>query len=504
MSLEPWTDLTSTPLPQGLEFCRSVVSADGYVYVMGGRFGSFGTGYTLVNTVYSAKINAGGTLGAWTNLTLTPLPQAIYAFSSVISADGYIYVMGGLTSSGLLNTVYSAKIIAGGTLSAWTNLTLTPLPQAIYAFSSVISADGYIYVMGGGSSSGFLNTVYSAQIIAGGTLSAWTNLTLTPLPVNLYRDTAVVSADGYIYVMGGDSNSNLVNTVYSAQIIAGGTLSAWTNLTLTPLPQSCTDLEAVVSTDGYIYVMGGLKSIVLNTVYSAKINAGGTLNSWTDLTSTPLPQALSGLTAIVSADGYIYVMGGRNNGTTVVATVYSAKIFNPTPTPTPTSNICFPAGTPIKTDQGIFQIETLDKEKHTINNQPILHITKTITLDSYLICFERNSIGRNIPNKKTIMSKDHKINFQNQMVPAYRFLDFSQDVKKVKYSGEVLYNVLLSKHSLMNVNGLVCETLHPENIIAKLYSDNITEGKRNDIIILMNDALKQRDLVKYKSALDSI
>jgi hypothetical protein len=172
--------------------------------------------------------------------------------------------------------------------------------------------------------------------------------------------------------------------------------------------------------------------------------------------------------------------------------------------PTPTSNICFPVGTPVQTDQGIFSIEKLDKEKHTIHGEPILQITKTVTLDSYLISFEKNSIGRNIPNKKTIMSKDHKIHFEGQLVPAYRFLNFSREVKKVKYSGEVLYNVLLSKYSLMNVNGLICETLHPENIIAKLYIRDFTKEERNDIIILMNDALKQGDLIKYKSSLARI
>ncbi len=102
------------------------------------------------------------------------------------------------------------------------------------------------------------------------------------------------------------------------------------------------------------------------------------------------------------------------------------------------------------------------------------------------------------------MSKDHNIEFQGQMVPAYKMLDYSKDIKKVKYSGEVLYNVLLAEHSLMNVNGILCETLHPENIIAKLYNGAFTEEERNNIIFLMNDALEKKDLVKYKTALNRI
>ena len=137
-----------------------------------------------------------------------------------------------------------------------------------------------------------------------------------------------------------------------------------------------------------------------------------------------------------------------------------------------TSDICFPAGTPIKTDQGSVNIESLDTTIHTINCQPILFITQTVTLDKYLIGFRKNSIGRNIPSQATIMSKDHKIEYDGQMVPAYRFLNVSSEVKKVKYNGEILYNVLLADYGRMEVNNMVCETLHPENIIAKIQSLN--------------------------------
>ena len=107
--------------------------------------------------------------------------------------------------------------------------------------------------------------------------------------------------------------------------------------------------------------------------------------------------------------------------------------------------------------------------KHTISQQPILHVTQTVTLDKYLIAFEPNSIGLNYPTQRTIMTKDHLIEYKGQFAPAYRFLNHSKHIKKVAYSGEILYNVLLPTHSTMRVNNLLCETLHPENAIAKLY-----------------------------------
>jgi hypothetical protein len=143
-----------------------------------------------------------------------------------------------------------------------------------------------------------------------------------------------------------------------------------------------------------------------------------------------------------------------------------------TPTP-PISNICFPAGTPIQTDQGIIPIEHLQPGVHTLQHQPIQHITQTRTLDKYLIAFAPHVLGKNVPRQRTIMSKDHKLLYNNQMVPAERFLDVSVGVTKVAYHGETLYNVLLHKYQLMNVNGLSCETLHPENAIARLYKQQL-------------------------------
>lgn len=168
------------------------------------------------------------------------------------------------------------------------------------------------------------------------------------------------------------------------------------------------------------------------------------------------------------------------------------------------SNICFPAGTPINTDQGIIAIEKIDSHKHTLNHQPIQHITQTTTLDPYLICFEKDAVRRNIPNKRTIMTKDHLVAFEGQLVPAYRFLKYSKQVKKVDYHGEMLYNVLLAEHSLMTVNNLECETLHPDNSIAKLYNAGFTAEETNTLIIEMNEALRQKNFAQYKNAVNRI
>jgi hypothetical protein len=180
------------------------------------------------------------------------------------------------------------------------------------------------------------------------------------------------------------------------------------------------------------------------------------------------------------------------------AVAFSIELPLPPPTP-PISNICFPAGTPIKTDQGIFPIEKLKPSRHTINQRAIKHITKTVTQDTHLICFEKNALGPNIPSEKTIMTKDHKVLYEGlSYIPAYQFLTRSNKVKKVPYNGEILYNVLMKNYGTMQVNNLICETLHPDNVIAKLYN-NYNEAERPDLVYQLNASLLERDNVKYKA-----
>jgi hypothetical protein len=93
------------------------------------------------------------------------------------------------------------------------------------------------------------------------------------------------------------------------------------------------------------------------------------------------------------------------------------------------------------------------------------------------------------------MSKDHHIEFQGKLVPAERLLDYSSAIKKIKYNGEYLYNVLLDTHSRINVNGLICETLHPKNPVAKIYNNGYGFMERERMILIMNDHLEKS---KYK------
>jgi hypothetical protein len=86
---------------------------------------------------------------------------------------------------------------------------------------------------------------------------------------------------------------------------------------------------------------------------------------------------------------------------------------------------------------------------------------------------KKDAFTRNVPCRDTIISANHKIMFNNQMVQACKFVDkseFSDKIYKVEYTGYTLYNVLLeNKHDLMTVNNIIAETLSPTSVNAWLF-----------------------------------
>jgi hypothetical protein len=169
--------------------------------------------------------------------------------------------------------------------------------------------------------------------------------------------------------------------------------------------------------------------------------------------------------------------------------------------PIPISNICFPAGTPIKTNQGEISIEKINPEIHTIRNKPIVGITKTIhASDKYLVCFLKDSLGNNIPSQKTITSKNHKIFYNGKMTTAFNLIGLNDKITKLEYKGEILYNVLMEEYDKIIVNNLICETLHPENNIAKLYRicQKLNIEEQQNLIQYYNDKCKKQNNISRK------
>jgi len=129
----------------------------------------------------------------------------------------------------------------------------------------------------------------------------------------------------FVQTLNADFNKGVLNNVVVASDnvylqYAASDVGSW--LTTTVLPQTLSGHKAVSWIDKYAYIIGGYNNTsYTNTVYYASIQSGG-ITSWTAL--NPLPVALKDA-AVVVGNNTLYVMGGRN-ATQQFNTIYYAAI----------------------------------------------------------------------------------------------------------------------------------------------------------------------------------
>lgn len=333
---------------------------------------------------------------------------------------------------------------AGGIFGA--DADASAIPTNCYSSGTLATAANGIY----GSNPADDNPIHCYVANGSGSwsdLNANNNLTGTPNPV--VGNTWVSTGTNTPYI--------LRNMGYTPYTIVNITTSPAPNLKMTysqTVSPGLSSFPGVRQNLNYAILSGGHPSITIATdtgiISTTSSTPGGTYN------------------IVVKNDG-------SYNITTFALTVSSP--------PTATSDICFPAGTPILTDQGNVPIEKINPKVHTIRNKKIESIVKTKLTDGYLVCFEKNSLGPNVPCARTLMSGNHKVVINGgKMVAAKEFLNTSPvsmkwdapklftGVHKVIHNGEPMYNVLMEKYDVMLVNNMLCETLDPSNKMADLYT----------------------------------
>ena len=283
-------------------------------------------------------------------------------------------------------------------------------------------------------------------------------------------------------------------------------LSPTYNLTA-PLFSNGTNALALQSDNKIVITGGFLNTSTFAEGFSlARFDTNGTLDLTfglagvgyilSDLVS---PNTEIGYSVAIQTDGKVLIGGtainiedsGANNSF-ILARYFGFPPYPPPipppipPLPIPVIPICFPAGTPVLTDQGYISIDEINPQINTINNKPIIAITKTITKDDKIVCFEKNSLGKNMPSQRTYISVNHGILYNKRFMQAKEFIGKIRGVYYKEYNGEYLYNVLMEKHYWMTVNDIKVETLNPKNIIAKLYNTDSQEEKLK-IILKINE-----------------
>jgi len=208
---------------------------------------------------------------------------------------------------------------AAGTINNWANTTDTGLSGQLEQFGLVF-LNGYVYHVGGYDGPTVLDTVRYARVKNDGTLDNWVTSPNTLPEARLWHGT--VTVNGYIYVIGGHSSVATPTNpaVYFAKVNADGTVGTWSSTTSIPSPR-IRITHSVAAANGYIYVVGGENSSAQTTVWYAKVNADGTVGAWTSGSSLPVATSDQ---AVVVDNGYIYSMGGLAPSATNA--IYYAKL----------------------------------------------------------------------------------------------------------------------------------------------------------------------------------
>jgi hypothetical protein len=256
------------------------------------------------NNVYSAPIN-GGVLGAFTALGNLPITVKD---AGVARWRDHVYIVGGAITGCCTytptNQVFSAKILPGGNLSAWSAVSPLPIPCS---GSRVVGAAGYLFEMT------LPNGIHSAPILADGSLGAWSSITSTPSDS---QNAAFAYADGYVFLAGGDPTTTPFSTkTYSALVNGNGTLGPWV-LQAAGLPAARTWYTTAESDGGgKHFELGGRTGLfgpwASTQVFSTSFTGGGTVATWITETTGALPAARAAGT-VVLVPGALWYLGGVN------------------------------------------------------------------------------------------------------------------------------------------------------------------------------------------------
>jgi N-acetylneuraminic acid mutarotase/PKD repeat protein len=258
-SLSPWSS-ASQPLPISV-FWHAGAQKDNHVYVLGGKSSIS----SAVDQVYLGTIDNSGLIGSWTQLT--PLPKRLELGEAVVSGDR-LYFAGGYTEpDNVWNAdVYSAIINADGTIGSWEAAGTLPVANTDYA---LIEHNSHLIEIGGYTTAGYTANAFTTAINPDGTLQGWTVTSPLPQPLNA---SGIINTGGKVISFGGAGPANpppmALHQVYSADLNPDGTLGPWLT-SPNRLPLATYSLRALL-VNGFAYIEGGWNNF--RSVYTSAID----------------------------------------------------------------------------------------------------------------------------------------------------------------------------------------------------------------------------------------
>lgn len=224
--------------------------------------------------------------------------------SPALATDGVTWVLsigGGIPDP---TPFVSIGALGANGITSWS--ATTPMPSGAISPAATYDPKSQLVIMGGGwnGTKTYYNTCWTGAI-AGGAVQSWS--TATQLPTNTYG-SRMFAVNGYIYLIGGTSASGPLNSVHVATI-TNGTLGTWT--ATTSLPVTSGNVQGAVIDDTEI-IIGDPTS---GKWFISRYASGGSIASWTPLPATPSGVTMLGAAMINSTDlllitttGAAYVM----------------------------------------------------------------------------------------------------------------------------------------------------------------------------------------------------
>jgi len=481
------------------------------------------------NDAFLAKYDSDGTK-VWTKLLGTTFPE--FALGVAIDSNNNVYITGdtggsldGETNAGFRDA-FLAKYDSAGT-KVWTKLFGTSADE--FSTSVAIYSNNNVYITGrtsgnldgetnaGGASSAFL----SKYNIPTPPLSTETEIAIEAVipTVDITQSVIVVDVVDTLLTTGNETEKSQKRTFFLTKLFNknAGLDSASGKITMTrdkllgassvitkstmvikkALPtETITDTSQLAS-DEAIYVCMNIGDMIVFNTSGGNLKITKTSETQYDIyenyvDNTSIRTKIMSVGATSSFGTFTYVVGG-----------VSGQINSSGPAPA-VAPICFPAGTPVTTNQGQVAIEKLNPDIHTIRNKRIVAITQTMPLFSHIVSIEKDALGKNVPSATTQISNEHEVFYKGKMTRAVDLVGVCKGVTQIPYNGETLYNVLLKKHSHMMINNLVCETLHPDNIMAKICGGKYNQVEQNKICDELTSIIKANNLPAYKKLYASL
>jgi hypothetical protein len=179
-----------------------------------------------------------------------------------------------------------------------------------------VALKGYLYVIGGHSGGQSVDTVYYAKILDDGTIEKWNETASLPHPLSYH---AVAAAGDHIYVVSGSSKGgDLQNAVYVAEVKPDGGIAGWQPAS--PLPDDCRGSGAAVVCKGGVYYIGGFYR---RQAYRADILADGRLGQWKEVQHLLSARMNAGA---AQHGETLYLIGGAKSVHANMADVYRANL----------------------------------------------------------------------------------------------------------------------------------------------------------------------------------